>query len=243
MSALGCRGWGLEWAGLPVLVPRKARALFDAAVVTIVGDGTSTKFWADRWIHGRTIAEWAPALFRAIPTKIVKRRSVSQALNNRKWVDDIKGALTVQVISDYLLICNLVDRPVLQPDILDQHRWKLSSSGSYSCKSTYSSMFTGTISFFSWKRIWRSWTPPKGRFFIWLAVNNLPVPSVTRRRNPSTTFFWHLCSPGRYGCVYLGKHSSSRFSSWWRKAMVSLEKGLRKGFNCLVILGMVHKKK
>jgi hypothetical protein len=42
----------------------------------------------------------------------------------------------------------LVDRPVLQPDILDQHRWKLSSSGSYSCKSTYSSMFTGTISFF-----------------------------------------------------------------------------------------------
>ena len=57
MSALGCRGWGLEWAGLPVLVPRKARALFDAAVVTIVGDGTSTKFWADRWIHGRTIAE------------------------------------------------------------------------------------------------------------------------------------------------------------------------------------------
>jgi hypothetical protein len=30
--------------------------------------------------------------------------------------------------------------------------------------------------------------------------------------------------------------SSSRFCSWWRKATVSVEKGLQKGFNSLVIL-------
>ncbi|WVZ85170.1 LOW QUALITY PROTEIN: hypothetical protein U9M48_032120 [Paspalum notatum var. saurae] len=133
------------WAGLPIHVPLKARALFDAAVSTTVGNGDSTKFWADRWLQGKTVAEWAPDLFRAIPTKIIKRRTVSQALFNRSWVDDIKGALMVQVITDYLLIWNLVDGLVLQPDTPDNLRWKLSSSGSYSCKSAYSSMFTGTV--------------------------------------------------------------------------------------------------
>jgi hypothetical protein len=61
-------------------------------------------------------------------------------------VDDIKGALTVPVITEYLLIWDLVDGLVLQPDIPDQHRWKL-SSGSYSCRSAYSSMFIRTICF------------------------------------------------------------------------------------------------
>jgi hypothetical protein len=135
-------------------------------------------------------------------------------------VDDIKGVLTVQVISDYLLIWDLVDRLVLQPDIPDQHRWKLSCSGSYSCKSSYSSMFTGTICLspgsgsgevgrplnavplFGWAS-----TTGVGLLIAWRSEaypTSQHVPSATRRRNPSTTFFWHVCSPGRYGCVYLG---------------------------------------
>jgi hypothetical protein len=46
---------------------------------------------------------------------------VSQALFNRSWVSDIKAALTVQVLMEYLLIWELVESMVLQPGTPDQY--------------------------------------------------------------------------------------------------------------------------
>jgi hypothetical protein len=95
---------------------------------------------------------------------------IKEALNNRKWVFDIKGALTVQVtwIFNHL---SLVDDMVLDPAISDQHSWCLSKTGSYSSKSAYEAFFIGTIRFAPWKRIWKSCAPLKCKFFIWLALN------------------------------------------------------------------------
>ncbi|WVZ75769.1 LOW QUALITY PROTEIN: hypothetical protein U9M48_023801 [Paspalum notatum var. saurae] len=87
---LECFGVGIAHSVAVVTEDRKDRALFDVAVDTTVGDGVSTKFWADCWLQGKTLAEWAPNLFSLIPTRIVQRRTVSQALSNRRWVDDIK---------------------------------------------------------------------------------------------------------------------------------------------------------
>ena len=39
----------------------------------------------------------------------LNRRAVAEALNNRRWVADIKGARTVQVLEDYLNIWDLVE--------------------------------------------------------------------------------------------------------------------------------------
>jgi hypothetical protein len=74
------------------------------AVVTSVGNGTATKFWMDQWLHGRTLSEWVPNLFSLVPKRAVRRRTVSQALANRSWVADIRGALSVQVLVEYLAI-------------------------------------------------------------------------------------------------------------------------------------------
>jgi len=46
----------------------------------------------------RTIAEIAPNLVKLVHKQTAKRRMVAQALLNRKWVEDIKGALTVKVL-------------------------------------------------------------------------------------------------------------------------------------------------
>jgi hypothetical protein len=71
------------WVGLPVHVPKKARALFDATVTTLVGIGENTKFWADRWLQGKTVAELAPNFFSSVPKRTMHRRTMSQALVKR----------------------------------------------------------------------------------------------------------------------------------------------------------------
>lgn len=131
------------WEGLPIQVPYKARALFHVAVQTKVGNGVDTKFWTDRWLHGSSVGELDPNLFQLIPKRARRQRAVSQALSNRRWVTDIQGALTVQVIVEYLKLWMLVEAFTLQPALPDHHFWKFTSSGQYSSKSAYNAFFLG----------------------------------------------------------------------------------------------------
>ncbi|WVZ94059.1 hypothetical protein U9M48_040001, partial [Paspalum notatum var. saurae] len=238
------------WADLSLQVPKMARTLFDAAVNFIIGNCENTLFWADRWVQGKTIAEIAPNLL-VIPPRVVKKRTVSQALNNRSWVFDIRGALTVQVLSEYLLIWDLVDNVVLQPDAPDQLHWKFDSSGTYSSSSAYLTMFIEDLEVLG---------PLNCKFFIWLAINNrcwtsdrlakrgLPHQSACPFCDQQETIN-HLLS----SCVLAREvwaevlrsfnlsvvqppDSSSSFNSWWKHAARSLLGSLRGGFNSLVIL-------
>ncbi|WVZ81073.1 hypothetical protein U9M48_028497 [Paspalum notatum var. saurae] len=149
------------WAGLPVQIPSQAKAFFEMAVEITVGNGENTKFWTDRWLHDKRVADLAPNLLRAIPKRVAKRRTMN-----------IKGALTVQVLVEYLHISELLEGVVLQPYTPDTPVWRLSSSGFYNSKSAYEAMFVGTIKFSPWKRMWKTWAPANCRFFIWLAINN-----------------------------------------------------------------------
>ena len=74
------------------------------------------------------IAELAPNLMQLIPERVAKCRTVAQALHNSSWMADIKGALTVQILIEYLLIWDQVDGIFLQSDVQDQYRWKFSQS-------------------------------------------------------------------------------------------------------------------
>ena len=56
-------------------------------------------------------------------------------------MSDIKGALTVPVLREYLYIWELVDDRTLQPGIMDQHCWNLTYSGIYGSKSAYNGFF------------------------------------------------------------------------------------------------------
>jgi hypothetical protein len=53
-------------------------------------------------IDGCMASDIAPRLYNSIPRRIVKRRKVKEALLNRRWISDIKGALTVRVLVEYL---------------------------------------------------------------------------------------------------------------------------------------------
>jgi hypothetical protein len=98
------------------------------------------------------LLNWPLTLFKSVPRRITKVRTVAHALLNRGWVSDIIGALTVQLLIAFLPIWDLVDGMVLQPDVPDQHRWKLTQSGNYISKSAYSAFFEGSIKFGPWRK-------------------------------------------------------------------------------------------
>ncbi|WVZ84849.1 LOW QUALITY PROTEIN: hypothetical protein U9M48_031834, partial [Paspalum notatum var. saurae] len=244
-------------AGLNVQISRQAKALFDMATEVIVGNGENTNFWTDRWLHGKRVVDMAPNLFRAIPKRVAKRHKVSQAVRSISWVPDIKGALTVQVLIEYLHIWELLEEVIIQPDTPDNLVWRLSSSGCYSSKSAYEAMFIGTIKFSPWKRVWKAWAPGKCKFFMWLALNNrcwtsgrlakrgLSHQSACPFCDRTTESINHVLSScvlarevwtlvlQRFNHVVRPPDHDSRLNSWWVRAASSLPKEMRKRFNSL----------
>jgi hypothetical protein len=249
------------WAGLPIAVPHKARALFNVAVNAIVGNGEKILFWTDRWLDGYTMAEIAPNLFKAVPKRTARRRTVAQALHNRSWTQDVKGARTVEVLLELFQIWDIVDGFVLHPQTPDQYKWNLTHDGSYSSKSAYAAFFEGSIKFGPWRRIWKTWAPPRCKFFIWLvfhnrvwtadrlAKRNLPHPDACPLCDQEDETINHLL----VGCVFARQvwslvlqqlrllqlapqPSVTCFSGWWKRSIAAVPKEARKGLNTLIIL-------
>lgn len=177
--ALRMRWLGLErtepdrpWEALPIQVPDKVRALFSVALQTEIGDGANTFFWTDHWIHGQRISDIAPWLFAIMSKRRTSKRTVQEARTNRTWISDTQGALTVGVITEYLLLWDILLDLELQHGVNDTHFSRLSSNGVYSTKSAYETMFLGSIIFEPYVRIWKTWAPPKCWFFMWLVAHN-----------------------------------------------------------------------
>jgi hypothetical protein len=60
----------------------------------------------------------------------------------------------------------------LHPGVLDRHRRLSTSSGEYSAKSAYKRFLAGSTLFEPAERIWKSWAPPRCKFFVWLASSD-----------------------------------------------------------------------
>jgi len=138
------------WAIFPIQVPMQAQAFFNIAIVTEVGNGAKTLFWADRWLHGQSIAD----------------------LTDHAWVLDIRSITIAEEMLEFFNLWDLLYGLQLQPEVEDSHIWRLSSSGQYSAKSAFEGFFLGSTSFGPYERIWKSWAPPKCRFFMWLVTHD-----------------------------------------------------------------------
>jgi hypothetical protein len=135
-----------------------------------VGDGTNTKFWKDKWLHDKRTEDLAPSLFSIIPKRFINSRTIYEAITDRKWIFDIKGPLTVRVLTEYLQLWDMISGWQLQSEVEDRHVFSIAPSGTYSAKSAYEGLFLGSVAFPHYKRIWKTWALPKCRFFIWLAA-------------------------------------------------------------------------
>jgi hypothetical protein len=131
------------WAGLPDSTEQVVADMFHVSVSVEIGNGQHALFWSDRWLQGRCIQEIAPCLFNAVGPRIAKCRTVVQGLANNTWVRDISGALTVQVILDFLLVWDATRAVLLRPDTPDRFLWKWASDQCFSTASAYRAFFIG----------------------------------------------------------------------------------------------------
>lgn len=73
---------------------------------------------------------------------------------------------------DYLHLWNLLSEFVLHPNVEDKHIFSIAANGVYSAKAAYEGLFTGSVSFGHYEKIWGTWAPSKCHFFLWLAALN-----------------------------------------------------------------------
>jgi hypothetical protein len=134
------------WAQFQIQMGREVQSLIDMAVVTVIGDGSDTLFWKDRWFDGRKIQDIAPNIYAMVPKRVINRRRTSEALQNMSWIADFRGALTVAIILEFVELYQRLDEVVLQEGVSDTHIWKLLASGQFSNSSAYRALFQGGCS-------------------------------------------------------------------------------------------------
>jgi hypothetical protein len=134
------------WSNLDIQVHPNISAIFIISETSLVGDGRSTCFWVDRWLHGQKIEDLAPALFASMPKQIAKKRAVQEALKDLTWVRDIRGSLQDHALLEFLVLWDILQEFHLTPGVADLHRWTPSNSGAYSSKSAYDRFFLGLFS-------------------------------------------------------------------------------------------------
>ena len=152
----------LPWAGLEIPVHLNTTAMFSISMVTVVGNGTNTSFWTDRWLLGTSLEELAPSVFKFVPLRVCKTRTVAQALVDYSWLSDIRGALSWHGLMEYLELSTWSCGTLFQ--IFSSTIRKTNTTGSsgiFSTRSAYRAFFVGAIHFEPWKRLWKAWAPNK----------------------------------------------------------------------------------
>jgi hypothetical protein len=187
---------------------------------------------------------------------------MSDAMNNRRWVSDLKGALVVNVLTEYLQLWELRENMELHLDVADTHIWQFSTTDQYSTKSAYEALFIGSVQFCPWEQIWKSWAPGKCKFFMWtaahkkcwtadhLARKGLPHPVVCPICDQSEETIDHLlvsCIFSRqvwftllqdFGLQDLAPQSVElSFEDWWDNISKRVSSQGNKSLNSIVILG------
>jgi hypothetical protein len=101
-----------------------------------------------------------------------------------------------------------------------------------------------------WEKIWKSWAPPKCRFFMWLVAHNkcwtadrlarrgLPRPEccpLCDQDDETINYLLVGCVFAReFWCLLLMENS---FLDWWERASSATSELVRQGVNSLIILG------
>ncbi len=247
------------WQGLAIPGSQKERNFVAASTVCQLRDGQTILFWEDSWLQEGCIRSFAPNIYDKIPPRVRRCRTVAEALTGRQWIKDIRGALGIQPILEYLKLWSLVQMVDLDPTTPDSIIWKWESSGQYSSKSAYKALFSGRVTFLS-TPIWKSLAPPRCCFFLWLVAINrcwtadrlrsrgLPHPDrcvlcdqyeesidhiLVACPESRQLWWWTLQAIRRPNCLPVNEPS---FHNWLCESQMKIGERHRRGFDTVVTL-------
>jgi hypothetical protein len=259
--------WWPWHSGFSTTRHHAARAGFGCSALTLLGLGRRchSKQMLPQWPFSRHRSLWflcafAPDLVTAVPKWRRASRIEASALDHNAWIADISGALTVQVILQFLQLVELLDGVALHPGMADSFIWRWSPSGQYSAASAYNALFLGQCSLLGAKELWKTKAPNKCRFFVWLALQGRCWTAARRLKHDLqnngtcvlccqvTETCGHLLAAcsfsrqvwffilSRFGFQQLTLAPEGGFRPWWLRCRKLIPRQLRKAFDSLIIL-------
>jgi len=171
------------WQLLPDNRDPVVEALFHVSTFMELGDGRKALFWEDRWLQGKGLAEIAPCLYAAVSPRDRKQKTVSSALCGDSWISDTSGALTVQVILEYLLVWDMTRDIQLTQGVEDRFCWRWTADKMFSTASAYRSFFIGQHPVDGAGLLRKTRAPPKCKFFIWLVIHGRCWTAARRKKH------------------------------------------------------------
>ena len=93
-----------------------------------VGDGERAMFWTDSWLPDGPLVRSAPRLFARVSVRS-RKRPVRAAMEGDRWVRDITGSRTQQIMLEIVQVDEKLRAVTLTSGIADKFTWKWTSDG------------------------------------------------------------------------------------------------------------------
>lgn len=174
-----------------------------------VGNGSSIRFWEDKWIGDQPLAIVFPELYRVSSGKHLFISSFlesppSLSSNGRMWNLYLPSRLSPSLRYLKGSILSLLEVTRFLLNVPDKRMCTLSQSGHLSCKSFHKALIVDPVSsqHQAFKGIWKALVPTKVKVFGWLVLHkSLNTQDRLQRRFPFMCISPHCCP----FCIKKGK--------------------------------------
>ena len=186
---------------------------------------------------------------------------MAQALQGDQWIQDISGALTVQILLEYLHIWDRTREIQLLENQPDKICWKWTPDKVFSTSSAYSAFFIGQHLIKGAKLLHKTRAPAKCKFFIWLVLHDRCWTAARRKRHglqdddscvlcaqssetidhllitcPFSREIWFKVLHKVGWDFAVPNVQTEKFTTWWTDIRKQIPRSNRRGFDSLVVL-------
>lgn len=130
------------WIGMPTPCDEQDAELFAASTTVTIGDSRKALFWESPWVSSSPLKTMAPNLYRHARRK---KRTVANALQDNKWINDIRHNLTSVLVTKFFKVFEILweSNTTLSQGVQDSIQWKWTPTGSYTAKVNLSNAVPG----------------------------------------------------------------------------------------------------
>ncbi|KAE8819862.1 hypothetical protein D1007_02235 [Hordeum vulgare] len=165
---------------------KEANLVFNNTIKITPDNGEMILFWKDIWLHGFTVNEIAPRLWKMVATRARNTRTLQQALVNNAWTEDVVGEINFTVHIQIAHLCLAISTAPRNENMPHQFHWPAEKTGVYTANATYDRLCMGKERDAWADCIRRSWAPLRCKIFAWVMVQYRLWTSDRRAEEPSS---------------------------------------------------------